>query len=263
VDLGFEGKRALVASSSRGLGYAVARGLAVEGCDVFINSRSEEHVRSAVEALRRETNARIAGSAGDVSDAQTPARIVEAAAKAMGGVDLLVTNSGGPPGGQFESLTEEQWMQAINLVFLSHVRLIRAALPYLRQSKSASVLTMTSWTVKFPMPNLVLSNSIRSATIGLTKTLALELGAQGIRFNSILPAAMDTDRMRELQSMRAQRSGTTPEEEAARDASNSVLGRMGRPEEFANVAVFLLSPAASYVTGLMMTVDGGQYKGTF
>ena len=197
------------------------------------------------------------------AEQQAPGQLVEQAVKNLGGIDLLVTNSGGPPGGPFESLAEEQWMQAINLIFLSHVRLIRAALPYLKQSDAASVLTMTSWTVKYPMPNLVLSNSIRSATIGLTKTLALELGGQGIRFNSILPAAMNTDRMRELQSMRARRNGTTAEEEAAKDASSSVFGRMGKPEEFANVAVFLLSPAASYVTGLMMTVDGGQYRGTF
>lgn len=263
MDLGLKGKRALVASSSRGLGYAVARGLANEGCRLVINSRSEERIHAAAEALGKETGAKIWGVTGDVGEPQAPGQLVEQAVKNLGGIDLLVTNSGGPPGGPFESLAEEQWMQAINLIFLSHVRLIRAALPYLKQSDAASVLTMTSWTVKYPMPNLVLSNSIRSATIGLTKTLALELGGQGIRFNSILPAAMNTDRMRELQSMRAQRNGTTAEEEAAKDASSSVFGRMGKPEEFANVAVFLLSPAASYVTGLMMTVDGGQYRGTF
>ncbi len=263
MDLGLKDKRALVVSSSRGLGYAVARGLAREGCQVVINSRSEESVKQAAETLAKETGAKVSSVAGDVSDPATPSRIAEEAAKAMGGIDLLVTNSGGPPGGPFETLNDEQWLQAVNLVFLSHVRLIRAALPYLKKSDAASVLTMTSWTVKFPMPNLVLSNSIRSATIGLTKTLALELGSEGVRFNSILPAAMNTDRMRELQSMRAQRNSTTLEQEIARDANNSVFGRMGKPEEFANVAVFLLSPAASYVTGVMMTVDGGQYKATY
>ena len=263
MDLGLKDKRALVASSSRGLGYAVARGLAREGCQVVINSRSEEHVRQAAESLRKETSARISGIAGDVSDPAAPARIVEEAANAMGGIDLLVTNSGGPPAGAFETLSEEQWMQAVNLVFLSHVRLIRAALPYLRKSESPSVLTMTSWTVKYPMTNLILSNSIRAATVGLTKTLALELGGEGIRFNSILPASIDTARIRELYSVRAQKNGTTVEQEAAKDASASVFGRIGKPEEFANAAVFLLSPAASYITGVMLTVDGGQYKGTF
>ena len=122
---------------------------------------------------------------------------------------------------------------------------------------------MTSWTVKQPMLNLVLSNSIRLATIGLTKSLALELGSEGIRFNSILPATIDTDRIRELHTFRAQKNGTTVEEEDAKDAASSVFGRIGRPEEFANAAVFLLSPAASYITGTMLVVDGGQYKGTF
>lgn len=262
MDLGLKDKRALVASSSRGLGYALARGLAKEGCKVVINSRNEEKVKEAADALAQETGAEVFSVAGDVSDPAVPQRIVEEAARLMGGIDLLVTNSGGPPSGAFESLNEDQWLQTVNMNFLSHVRLIRAALPYLKKSDAASVLTMTSWTVKFPMPNLVLSNSVRSATIGLTKTLALEVGNQGIRFNSILPAAMDTARMRELQTFRAQKNGTTLEQEAAKDASNSVFGRMGRPEEFANAAVFLLSPAASYITGVMLTVDGGQYKGT-
>jgi 3-oxoacyl-[acyl-carrier protein] reductase len=145
---------------------------------------------------------------------------------------------------------------------MSHVRLIRAALPHLRKSSAASVLTMTSYTVKQPLPNLVLSNSVRLATIGLTKSLALELGGEGIRFNSILPATIDTDRVRELAAFRAQKNGTTLEEESAKDAQKSVFGRVGRPQEFANAAVFLLSPAASYITGMMLTVDGGQYKGT-
>ena len=263
MDLGLKDKRALVASSSRGLGYAVARGLAQEGCQIVINSRKEENVTRAAQTLEKETGGPVKGIMGDVSDPTVPERLIEEAAKAMGGIDLLVTNSGGPPAGAFETLTEEQWMQAVNMIFLSHVRLIRAALPYLKKSDAASVLTMTSWTVKYPMPNLVLSNSIRSATVGLTKTLALELGGDGIRFNSILPAAMNTDRMRELYTGRAQKNGTTLEQEAAKDATASVFGRIGRPEEFANVAVFLLSPAASYVTGVMLTVDGGQYKGTF
>ncbi len=263
MDLGLKDKRALVASSSRGLGYALARGLAREGCHVVINSRNEEGVKQAAETLASETGAQVASITGDVSDPSVPEKIVAEAANILGGIDLLVTNSGGPPSGLFESLSEEQWLQAINMNFLSHVRFIRAALPYLQKSDAPSVLTMTSWTVKFPMPNLVLSNSIRSATVGLTKTLAIELGSQGIRFNSILPAAMDTPRMRELQTFRAQRNGTTLEQEAAKDSANSVFGRMGRPEEFANAAVFLLSPAASYITGVMLTVDGGQYKATY
>ncbi len=262
MDLGLKGKRGLVASSSRGLGYATALGLAKEGCKVVINSRDAERVRQAAEKMAAETGAQVVGIAGDVSDPQVPGRLVEQAAAFLGGIDLLVTNAGGPPAGGFESFDESAWDKAVNLSFLSHVRLIRAALPYLRKSDAPSVLTMTSYSVKQPLPNLVLSNSIRAATVGLTKTLALELGDEGIRFNSILPATIDTERIRELEAFRAQKNGTTLEQEAAKDAANSVFGRVGRPEEFANAAVFLLSPAASYLTGLMLTIDGGQYKGT-
>ncbi len=263
MDLGLKGKRALVASSSRGLGYATAFGLAKEGCKVVINSRHGEKVKQAAEKMAAETGAQVAGIAGDVSVAEVPRRLVEQAAAFLGGIDLLVTNAGGPPSGSFESFDKAAWENAVNLSFLSHVRLIRAALPYLRKSEAASVLTMTSYTVKQPLPNLVLSNSIRAATVGLTKSLALELGNEAIRFNSILPATIETERIHELQAFRAKKNGTTLEQEAAKDAANSVFGRVGRPEEFANAAVFLLSPAASYITGLMLTIDGGQYKGTF
>jgi 3-oxoacyl-[acyl-carrier protein] reductase len=261
VDLGLKDKCALVASSSRGLGYATALALAKEGCKVVINGRDEAKVKQAAEAIEKTAGSTAKGIAGDVSNPDVPGRLVIEAASIMGGIDLLVTNAGGPPSGAFETLDEAKWEQAINLSLLSHVRLIRAALPYLRKSHAASVLTMTSWTVKQPMPNLILSNSVRLATIGLTKSLALELGSDGIRFNSILPANIDTDRIRELMAFRAEKNGTSVEQEMAKDAKNSVFGRMGRAEEFANAAVFLLSPVASYITGLMLTIDGGQYKG--
>jgi 3-oxoacyl-[acyl-carrier protein] reductase len=175
---------------------------------------------------------------------------------------LLVTNAGGPPSGQFESIEDDLWDLAVELSFLSHVRTIREALPHLRKSDAASVLTITSYSVKQPVPNLVLSNSVRAATVGLTKTLALELGSEGIRFNSILPGWTETERVYELMEYRAQISGKTIESEIEEQMTNSPLGRMATPEEFANAAVFLLSPAAGYITGVMLTVDGGMYKGT-
>jgi 3-oxoacyl-[acyl-carrier protein] reductase len=262
MDLHLKGKQALVTGASRGLGFAVASALAKEGCKVAINSRDEKKIAAAADNISWATGAQVNGLAGDVTAEGVPERLVAACVKALGGLDILVTNAGGPPAGSFESFDEAAWQKAVDLSLMSHVRLIRAALPHLRQSKAASVLTVTSYSVKQPIPNLVLSNSIRAATVGLTKSLALEMGKDGIRFNSILPGWTETERVTELMTFRAKQNGTSVEEETARQSEDSPLGRMGKPEEFANAAIFLVSPAASYITGVMLTVDGGMYKGT-
>jgi 3-oxoacyl-[acyl-carrier protein] reductase len=262
MDLQLEGKRALVTGSSRGLGYATALALAKEGCRLAINSRDEARISAAAAKISGETGETVIGLAGDLAEPAVIERLVTEAAHLLGGLDILITNTGGPPAGTFESLDETAWHNAIDLSLMSHVRLIKAALPRLRQSKTASVLTVTSYSVKQPIQNLVLSNSIRAATVGLTKTLALELGRDGIRFNSILPAWTETERVIELMSFRAKQNGTTVEFEIDKQSKESPLGRMGTPEEFANAAAFLVSPAASYITGAMLTVDGGMYKGT-
>lgn len=261
MDLGLKNKIALVSGSSRGLGYATALALAKEGCKVAINGRNETKIKSAAEKLAKETGTQVIGLAGDVSLPDMPAKLIEKAAEAFGGLDILVTNAGGPPPGSIDALDDAAWQKGIDVCLMVHVRLIKAALPYLRKSDSASVLTVTSISVIQPIPNLLLSNSIRLATIGLTKSLALDLGNEKIRFNSILPGWTETERVIELMTARATANSSTVEEETRKQAGQSPFGRLARPEEIANVAAFLVSPAASYVTGAMLTVDGGAYKG--
>ncbi len=203
----------------------------------------------------------VAAIPADMSDANSPSRLIAKAVAALGGLDLLVTNAGGPPPGAFESFSEEDWAKGVDLSFMSHVRLIREALPHLRKSDAPSVLTVTSYTVKQPLNNLILSNSIRAATVALTKCLASELGKEGIRFNYILPGWTMTERVTQLMEARAKANGTTVAEETAKQTAESALGRVGQPEEFAKPAVFLLSSAASYITGISLLVDGGITKG--
>jgi 3-oxoacyl-[acyl-carrier protein] reductase len=263
MDLKLASKRALVTGASRGLGFATARLLAAEGCDVVINSRLVENLQSAASKIASETGARVVAIPGDLSDPSVPERLVAEAAEALDGLDILILNAGGPPSGPFDAFDDAAWTTAVELTLLSKVRLVRAALPFLRHSKAASVLAITSYSVKQPIPHLVLSNSIRASVAGLMKSLALELGGEGIRFNAILPAWTKTERFIEPLEARALRNSTSLEEETAKQASESVFGRMASPEEFANAAVFLVSPVASYITGVMLTVDGGMYKATF
>jgi 3-oxoacyl-[acyl-carrier protein] reductase len=263
MDLGLKDKRAFIAGSSRGLGYATAFLLAKEGCNVVLNGRDEEKVKAATEGIVSETGTQAYGVAGDVSDASTAVALIGSAVESLGGLDILITNAGGPPAGSFEIFDDDTWQKAVDTSFMSHVRLIRAALPHLRNSDAPSVLTVTSYTVKQPMLNLVLSNSIRAATVSLTKTLALELGKDKIRFNSILPGWTFTERVQHLMEFRAENNKSTVEEEISRQIADIPLGRMAQPEEFARVAVFLVSPAASYINGVMLNVDGGIVKGLF
>jgi 3-oxoacyl-[acyl-carrier protein] reductase len=263
MDLRLKDKRALVTGSSRGLGYATALALAKEGCKVAINGRDEAKIKVVAEKISKETGTQVIGLAGDVSLPDVPEKLVQQTAEAFGGLDILITNAGGPPPGSIDSLDEAAWQKGVDVSLMAHVRLIKAALPFLRKSDSANVLTVTSFTVKQPLENLLLSNSIRTAVIGLTKSLALELGRENIRFNSILPGWTETERVTDLMTARATANKSTVEEEARKQTMAIPLGRMGYPEEFANAATFLVSPAASYITGVMLSVDGGLIKGTF
>lgn len=262
MDLGLRGARVLVAASSRGLGAATARQCALEGALVAINGRDAAELEATANALSKDTGARVVPVAGNVAEPDAAAPIIDRAVAALGGLDVLVTNAGGPPAGNFESTPLDAWERAFQLTVMSAVRLIHAALPHLRASDRAAVLTITSVSIKQPIENLILSNSVRMAVAGLTKSLAAELGPQGIRVNSILPGWTLTERVDELMQARATARGISVEDAIEQQAAGSPLGRMGRPDEFGKVAAFLCSPAASYVHGAMVPVDGGSLKAT-
>ena len=263
MDLKLADKIVLITGASRGLGYATAHQFLMEGAQTIINSRSEDNLIKAQQSLFEKTNRKPIIFSGDMVDRSFAEMISNFIENRFGKLDILITNSGGPPPGNFESLSEKQWDQAIELSFLSHMRLIKACLPLLRKSESPSVVTITSYSTKQPILNLILSNSIRMATIGMTKTLALEYGSENIRFNSILPGWTETERVENLLIDRAQKNGTSPEIEKQKQEKEIALLRLAKPEEFAKVTVFLASPAASYMTGLMISVDGGALKGTY
>lgn len=262
MDLGLKDARVFVAASSQGLGAATAHGFLREGAAVAINGRDATQLEATANGLRKATGGQVVTTVGDVTDAGVCQQMVTGAAAALGGLDVLVTNAGGPPSGTFDMVTPEQFQQAFELAVLSAVHLIRAALPYLRQSLRAAILTITSMTVKQPLDNLILSNSVRMGVIGLTKSLANELGPEGVRVNSILPGWTMTERVEYLLHTRAATHQSTVDAESLRIAATIPLRRIGSPEEFANTAVFLCSPAAGYVHGAMIPVDGGAIQAT-
>ncbi|MEO0560748.1 MAG: SDR family oxidoreductase [Chloroflexota bacterium] len=260
MDLGLRNAKVLVTAASQGLGAATARVFSEEGAIVSINSRSPEKIAAIASEIKRDTGSDVFAFAADVTANSAAAEMVRAAAERMGGLDVLVTNAGGPPPGTFETIEHDQWEAAVQLNFLSAVTLVRAALPYLKQSNQAAVLTITSISAKQSVENLTLSNSVRPAVIGLTKTLSEELGSYGIRVNSILPGVTDTERVVNLMQGRATKNETDVETEYAKAARATAIGRIGTPREFANAAVFLCSPAAAFITGVPLLVDGGASK---
>jgi 3-oxoacyl-[acyl-carrier protein] reductase len=263
MDLGLTGLRALVTASSKGLGFAAAQQLLREGAEVMINGHDQRNLETALARLREELGdeAPVAAHVADLSDRAAVDGLVAAAAERFGGLDILITNNGGPPGGTFASTSLEDWRAGIDRTLMSAVWLVRAALPHLQRSEHASILTVTSVSVKKPIAGLHLSNVIRPAVVGLTKSLSLELGGQGVRANSILPGWTATERVDYILEKRAESRGSTPEDEAATINAGVPFGRMGRPEEFGRVAAFMVSPAASYLNGAMVQVDGGAYPG--
>jgi len=262
MDLGLKDRRALVVASSQGLGAATALQLALEGARVAINGRSAQKLAQTASFLRESTRAEIIALPGDVARPDDVRRVVDDTAKQLGGIDILVTNAGGPPSGTFESFKPEDWQAAFDQLVMSTVNLIRVALPILRLSEQPVILAITSVSLKQPVENLILSNSIRMSVAGLVKTLADELGPSGIRINAILPGLTRTDRVTYVIKKQAEDSATTVQEVLRKRTENIPLRRLAEPEEFGRVAAFLCSSAASYIHGAMIPVDGGLIRAT-
>jgi 3-oxoacyl-[acyl-carrier protein] reductase len=256
MDLGLKGKRALVLAASRGLGYACARGLAQEGCHLVICSRDEARVQAAAEQIRTDTGARVEALAADVSNAADAERLVGAAVSAYGGLEILVHNAGGPPAGGFAAVNEAQWTQAFHQNMMSFVRIVNAAVPEMKKAGYGRVLSIASSSIKQPIPNLVLSNAFRAGVWGIAKTLSQELGPQGILVNLIAPGRISTERIAELDQANAARTGKAIEDVRKASVASIPLGRLGDPDEFANLVVFLASARASYISGQGIFVDG-------
>lgn len=264
MDLGLQGKTALAAASTEGLGYATARALAEEGCRVWLGSRDAAKTAAAVERLRQEVpGSTVGGTPLDMSDAASIRGWVVSAAEFYGpGIDALVCNSGGPPPGRFSDFDDDAWRSAFDLLVLSAVRLIRASMPGL-SLRGGSILIVSSTSVKEPIESLLLSNSLRSATAAMAKTLAAELAPSLIRINCLAPGRFATGRVERIDRAAAERSGISAAEARSRAEAAIPLGRYGDPEEYGRAACWLLSPAASYVTGQLLSADGGMSKGTW
>jgi 3-oxoacyl-[acyl-carrier protein] reductase len=252
VDLGLSGRSALVTASSKGLGRACAETLAAEGAKVFISSRD----KSAIEAAGKQIGA--AGwLAADLSKPGEPEALVEAAVARLGGLDILVANSGPPPLGTFQTTPLQGWDVAFELTLMSAVRLVTASLPHLKRSGQGRIVFITSISVRQPIPNIVLSNSLRGAVTGLAKTLSRELGRDAITVNCLAPDHILTDRTRNIVAA----AGGDVEERLRRQAAESPMGRYGDPSEFAAACVFLCSRQAGFISGQTLGVDGGALVG--
>jgi 3-oxoacyl-[acyl-carrier protein] reductase len=255
VDLGLRGKRALVAAASRGLGRAIAEELAAEGARLVICARGEAALRATAADLEA-VGASVVAVAADLSEPADVERVVGAAMEAFGGVDVLVTNTGGPPAGPFASHSAEAWQAAIRQNLESVLNLTRLVLPGMRERRWGRIVNVTSIAVKQPVDNLILSNSVRAAVTGFARTLANEVAAEGVTVNNVLPGYHRTQRVEELAERNAPPGGG-PADVIARWEREIPMGRLGDPREFAAVVAFLASERASYVTGVSLPVDGG------
>jgi 3-oxoacyl-[acyl-carrier protein] reductase len=262
MDLEIAQRVALVAAGSKGFGRAIAQRLAAEGARVAICARTEATLEQAAKEIRDATEADVLAVPADVTKAADLERFVQAARDRWGRIDILVTNSGGPAPGNFDDMDDDAWLAAFESTLLNVVRLIRLCLPDMKRGKWGRIVNVQSVSIRQPVAGLLLSNSIRPGCAGLTRTLADELAPHGILINTLCPGSHDTDRIRALADKRAQQNGTTPEHELEQMAAAIPVGRLGQPEELADVAAFLCSARASYVTGVSLVVDGGAARHT-
>ena len=263
MDLGLKDRVALIAASSQGLGKGVALGLAREGAKVALCARTESVLVAAAEEIRSETNTEVLAQTVDVTAPDQVGRFVAEVASYFGRLDICVANAGGPPSKSFADTSIEDWQRAAELNLMSTVYLARETLPLMQERRWGRFIAITSVTVKQPMKDLVLSNSIRCAVSGLVKTLSQEYGPYNVLVNNVCPGPTATDRLLELAETLAARKGVTPKEIEEEWITQVPLRRLGLPEELANVVVFLASERASYVTGVSLAVDGGFVKGLY
>ncbi|HET9504618.1 MAG TPA: SDR family oxidoreductase [Hymenobacter sp.] len=260
MDFGITGKIALVAAASKGLGRAVAEALAAEGASLVLCARGEEALQQTAAAIEAAHGGPVLAVAADLSTGAGVARVTQAAFERFGRVDILVTNTGGPPAGTFAQHSPEAWQAATNQLLTSVVELTRAVLPGMQERGWGRILNVTSIAVKQPVAGLMLSNSLRAAVTGMARTLATEVAPFGITVNNILPGYTRTDRVEHLAQATAEREGISPEEATARWTREIPMQRLGEPAEFAALAAFLCSARASYITGTSIPVDGGWIK---
>jgi 3-oxoacyl-[acyl-carrier protein] reductase len=252
MDLGLKGCKAFLAGASKGLGKACAKALADEGARVFICSRNADELKKTAGEIKAHGYA-----AADVSRPDEVKRVVAEAVKALGGLDIVVTNAGGPPTGPFERASDNDWDTAYALNLMSSVRLIREALPALKASGRGRIVNITGYGVKEPMTDLVVSDSVRAGVTVMAKTIASDLAPFGITVNAIAPGPIMTDRLIEVHVARAKSLGITLEEQFKRFADTIPVRRMGDPKEIGDLCAFLCSPQAGYLTGQAIVVDGG------
>jgi 3-oxoacyl-[acyl-carrier protein] reductase len=259
MNLGLKDRVALVAASSQGIGLATAQAFAAEGCRVAMCARNPKNLQAAAEKIQH--NAEVFAEALDVTDASAVARFVAAVANKFGSVDICVTNAGGPPAKSFLQASLEDWRDAIDANFLSTVYFAREVIPHMQKSRWGRIITITSITTRQPVADLVLSNAVRAAVVGLVKSLANDFGKDGILVNNVAPGFTSTDRLKELAKSRASATGNTEEEIYEQWAADAPLRRLGDAREIAETIVWLASERASYITGQTILVDGGMYKG--